>query len=258
MGINWFKRYKELVQDNNENYWFRRTDNGWLIPVTWQGWFSIFIFLGFFLFGAYWQFTKNSMTFVYIYAVIGLGFYALQHLKSEPINNSVDQPKIEKTSTTTLNESPNYNYDPKKILWTYARISVLLLGGFIITAVLIVIFGDSASDTGFSVIGTVILFGTFFVLVIRTNQSQSRFLKHFQQTFNPEIRVFPPSDISYFFNPYLLVKRIIFMVGISNVPQPDGEVEQYRQELIKRTNQLLYFWMLILPLHFTLSLIGFP
>ena len=46
-----FKNYREYYKNNPEGYWFKRKLYGWgWIPVKWQGWVVIFIWLLFFTF----------------------------------------------------------------------------------------------------------------------------------------------------------------------------------------------------------------
>ncbi|PIR77937.1 MAG: hypothetical protein COU28_04330 [Candidatus Magasanikbacteria bacterium CG10_big_fil_rev_8_21_14_0_10_36_16] len=45
-----FKKYIDYIKDNPEGLWFKRKLYGWgWVPVKWQGWFIILIFLGFIL-----------------------------------------------------------------------------------------------------------------------------------------------------------------------------------------------------------------
>ena len=42
-----FKEYIAYIKDNPNNYWFKRKLYGWgWVPVKWQGWFVIAIFIG--------------------------------------------------------------------------------------------------------------------------------------------------------------------------------------------------------------------
>ncbi len=50
--MNLFKNYIEYLKDNPEGYWFKRKLYGWgWVPAKWQGWFFMFVFAIFFIFG---------------------------------------------------------------------------------------------------------------------------------------------------------------------------------------------------------------
>lgn len=44
------QRYRAYIKDNPHGYWFKRKWYGWgWTPATWQGWLTLAIFLGIFL-----------------------------------------------------------------------------------------------------------------------------------------------------------------------------------------------------------------
>ncbi|MBM3206054.1 MAG: hypothetical protein FJZ43_00320 [Candidatus Staskawiczbacteria bacterium] len=46
-----FKKYKDYFKDNPKKYWFKRKIYGWgWVPVTWQGWLVVAIYIGALLF----------------------------------------------------------------------------------------------------------------------------------------------------------------------------------------------------------------
>jgi len=48
--MNFLSRYIRYLKDNPEQYWFKRRAYGWgWVPATWQGWLTLLVFLGIFL-----------------------------------------------------------------------------------------------------------------------------------------------------------------------------------------------------------------
>jgi hypothetical protein len=48
--MNFLSRYIRYLKDNPEQYWFKRKAYGWgWVPATWQGWLTLLVFLGIFL-----------------------------------------------------------------------------------------------------------------------------------------------------------------------------------------------------------------
>ena len=44
--MNYFKQCVEYIKDNPKGYWFKRKLYGWgWVPVKWQGWFAVAIFI---------------------------------------------------------------------------------------------------------------------------------------------------------------------------------------------------------------------
>lgn len=53
--------YIDYLKDNPEHYWFKRKLYGWgWVPVTWQGWLTILIFIGLLLLISTWNFESRS------------------------------------------------------------------------------------------------------------------------------------------------------------------------------------------------------
>lgn len=89
--MNYFFRYVEYLKDNPRGYWFKRKLYGWgWTPARWQGWVSLLILIGIFL----WRVsvfvhiktpTKSDVNFFVIETLIfAIAVITLAWLKGEP------------------------------------------------------------------------------------------------------------------------------------------------------------------------------
>jgi len=73
-GYNLFN-YIEYLKDNPKGYWFKRRLYGWgWVPATWQGWLTIFIFIGFLILNGIWLASKgevpNKIDWIFFFATL--------------------------------------------------------------------------------------------------------------------------------------------------------------------------------------------
>jgi hypothetical protein len=77
-----FQKYIQYIKDNPKDYWFKRKLYGWgWIPVKWQGWLVIFVFIALIIcfatnLGEYptsndldWYFVKIGLSILFLIAI---------------------------------------------------------------------------------------------------------------------------------------------------------------------------------------------
>ncbi len=74
--MNFIKDYVEYLKDNPQGYWFKRKLYGWgWVPVKWQGWLVLFIWIIFFSYAVVTMKHEQLEMAVLIILAIGLLFY---------------------------------------------------------------------------------------------------------------------------------------------------------------------------------------